>query len=189
MNYKDILGSLKDSEADLLRECAKEAPLNKFLEIGTFVGKSASVIAEVAKERSGILVCIDYFPENQHYWGEPKVIIKSTKDEFLKNMHACGLLDNIISYRGNSTEFLEKMNGKFGMIYIDGGHTVKSVLQDALHCWQHLPDGGFLIFHDYDNKNWPDVQIVVDVLMKRWGVEPHKISESKNMIALKKCLL
>jgi predicted O-methyltransferase YrrM len=52
MDYKDILGSLADSEAELLKECAEQAPLNRFLEIGTFLGKSASVLASVAKEQN-----------------------------------------------------------------------------------------------------------------------------------------
>jgi hypothetical protein len=160
--------------------------LNRFLEIGTFLGKSASVLASVAKEQNWTLICIDYFVDNMEYWWEPKIVIPDTRNTFLSNMDRCWLMNNIISLKWNSTNYLNNLNGKFWLIYIDGGHTIKSVLPDALLCWGHILKKGFLIFHDYENENWEDVRIVVDVLMAKWKVKPYKISASKNMIAIQK---
>lgn len=187
MKYQDIHGALREDEAELLRECAELSPNNRFLEIGTFVGKSASVIGEVAKKRNGILMCVDFFADNMVTMSEPKAVIKDSRKTFLANMESCGLLENIICVKGNTLDVLEKINGKFGFAFIDGGHTLKVVLNDAVYAWDSLVEGGFIVFHDYSNDTFPDVRLVITTLMEKWGVKPYKVTDFGNMIAIKKC--
>ena len=174
LHYKNILGGGTDQEMTLLDELAREAPLNRYLEIGSFIGHSASVIGQVAKDRNGTLICIDAFLENQKYWGAEGDVITSTFDSFWLNMNKAKLIDNIVTLSGYSCTYLPKMRGKFGLIYIDGGHTIASVLPDSISCWGKLKPGGILAWHDYGNEKWQDVKTVVDCLMSKWDLKPYK---------------
>jgi hypothetical protein len=41
---------------------------------------------------------------------------------------------------------------KFGCILIDGNHTFQAVRKDTMNFWNNLDDNGYMIFHDYGNK-------------------------------------
>jgi predicted O-methyltransferase YrrM len=46
----------------------------------------------------------------------------------------------------------------FDFAYIDGDHDAKAVLEDAIHCYRLVRDGGVIIFDDVGWKNphgWP----------------------------------
>jgi hypothetical protein len=179
LHYKNILGGLTDNEAVVLNDAAEAAPVKRFLEVGTFCGRSASVLAHHAET----LVCIDLFCKNQHFWGQD-IIIKDTHQTFWDNLGNIGLAKKAITLKGNSKDILPTLGGRFGLIYIDGGHTMADVLPTAIWAWEHLFDGGMLCFHDYENKSWPDVATVVDCLMSKWKVKP--MARSGMMLTIKK---
>ena len=41
---------------------------------------------------------------------------------------------------------------KFGCILVDGNHTFPAVRKDTMNFWNNLDDNGYMIFHDYGNK-------------------------------------
>lgn len=165
LHYKKFLGALTDAEAEMLFVLAESAPLKRIIEIGTFVGKSASVLAQACDT----LVCVDTFPKDMKYCGSD-IVVTDTLKTFLANMESIGLMHKIISFKGHTSNVLPNLNGKFGMIYIDGGHTISDVLPNSLWAWEHLPSGGVLAWHDYDT-SWQDIKIVVDTLCTKWGKE------------------
>ena len=169
-----VTGWLQKNGADLLYECAMTCPTSRILEMGSFVGKSACVLATAMKERNGVVICSDIFAKNMKYWGKPGVIFPDTLQSFWDNITGLKLQDYIITIKGNHIVLIDTVRGKFGMVYIDGGHTAKYIIPDALYAWEHTIEGGYVVFDDYGNVKWPDVKICVDVMLKKWEREIHK---------------
>jgi len=170
--FEKMLGWLQPSNADILFQYAMKSPINRVLELGSFCGKSTCVLATAMKEKKGLVVAIDYFIKNQKYWGSKEsIIIEDTFQSFWKNLGICGLTDYVIAFKSDHASILEKMSGKFGMVYIDGGHIVKHVVPNMLFAWEHIVEGGYIVFDDYNNQNWPDVKVCVDVFCKKFNLE------------------
>lgn len=161
-DYEKIPGWLQLDQAKCLHEFAMLAPIPNYVEIGTYAGRSASVIANVAKERNGYLMCFDFFMRNHKLWGTDDVIIPDGLVYFRDAMEKQGVLDRIITIRGNTENTLPMTKGVFGMVYVDGGHIEKYLSRDLEWVYQHTIPGGYIICHDYTNKDWPDVRICVD---------------------------
>jgi predicted O-methyltransferase YrrM len=56
--------------------------------------------------------------------------------------------------KGVSQKSLDKLNYegkiKFDFIYIDGDHTAKGTISDAIRAFSLLKEGGIMIFDDYE---------------------------------------
>lgn len=172
-----ITGWLTKEEGQLLYDCAMKTPLNRVLELGTFLGKSTACLATAMKERKGVVITIDLFKKGTEHWDIEKRVFNEPILSFWGNMGRLGLSGNIIALKGNHFNILPIMSGKFGLVFIDGGHTAANIIQNALYAFDNTIDGGFIIFHDCGNKNWEDVEICVDVLSKKWELKPdiHKM--------------
>src|SRR5512139_2114564 len=57
--------------------------------------------------------------------------------------------ENVFLYIGTTADV--KLEGKFGMILIDGDHSYEWVKKDILTLWPLLEVGGVMVFHDYDH--------------------------------------
>lgn len=55
---------------------------------------------------------------------------------------------------------------KLDAIFVDGDHTTPGIQGDIEAWWPHLKTGGYMAFHDYTRKDWPDVKPVVDAHIK-----------------------
>ena len=130
-DFEQIAGWLPKAQAQVLHDYALLSPIPNYLEIGTFAGRSASIIANVAKDRNGFVICVDFFMRNHKLWGTDR-IIPDVLIEFRENMDKLGLSDNVIAIKGNTDAILPMIDGKFGMIYVDGGHVEKYLNQFAI---------------------------------------------------------
>lgn len=173
-----------DEQARMLHNCAIDAPIANFLEVGTFVGRSASVIGQVAKLRNGFLICVDWFAKGQSYWNDRSVVYKDTLISFRENMEKLGLNDRIITLRGRSENVLPLVQGSFGMVYIDGGHFEKPLTGDLNWAWEHTVKNGFICLHDYGNKEYPDVKTVIDKFISEKGITIYL--QSGSLVVLRK---
>ena len=63
----------------------------------------------------------------------------------------------------------------FDFIYIDAGHDRESVMNDLVHWYPKVKDGGIVCGHDYGNMTVPDlgVNVSVDAFFKKLGKEVH----------------
>ena len=181
-DYINIRGWLKPEGAELLDECARKSPNANYFEIGTFLGRSASVLGNVAKERGGILTCVDCFHLNQPFNGDNS-ITENTLYTFRENMKQIGLSETVVSIKGNSENILPIVKGKFGMIYIDAGHTEKYTILESEWAYQNIAEGGYICFHDYENYKYPDIKMVVDrfLISKKLTIE----KRADSLIAIK----
>jgi predicted O-methyltransferase YrrM len=122
---RDIQGWFSDDEASVLFECASKAPLNRILELGSFVGKSAVVLSS-ALNKNGTLICVDFFSKNHVFkTNTENEIVADTLVSFWNNVTERGLENKILTLKGNYNNILPTLEGRFGMIFIDGGHLIQ----------------------------------------------------------------
>jgi ubiquinone/menaquinone biosynthesis C-methylase UbiE len=119
-----------------LAECYAGKPNLRFLEIGTFEGRTAVwFLDNVLTGKNCKLTCIDPDPtENMVHNFKPHK-------------------DRVSVYRFFSEQILPGMlaeDRRFDLIYIDGDHNAKGVLQDIVMSWRLLKDGGILLMDDYE---------------------------------------
>ena len=171
-----IAGTRHGKAIELLYRLAGETKLPRILELGSFVGKSAIIMATALKEKHGhgTVVCCDRFAKNIQYWGAGHPVYKDSYKSFWEYARQAKVEDYIITICGEIDRLQKMLCGKFGLIYIDAGHTVDQVLPNALFAWDNLIEDGVLLFDDYNNNpdyKWRDVKLCVDVLKDKWGKE------------------
>ena len=129
----------------------KDVPI-KYLEIGTYYGGGLiSVANSYGAHHDAELHCIDpwiTYNEYPEYKGE----IEDVFEAFKGNISRAGVDSKIKIHKGFSHEELPKLQNKyFDLIYIDGNHESKFVLEDAVLAFRKLVDGGWMIFDDYND--------------------------------------
>ena len=184
-----ISGGNHPEGVKLLYELAQESPTDRILELGSFVGKSAIVMASALKDagRKGTILCIDRFANNIKWWGPGHPSYPEALKSFWEHADYIGVSDYLVAIQSEITTAISRMQGKFGMIYIDGGHTLENVIPNALWAWENLVEGGILLFDDYDHAGthtWKDVKTCVDCLLVKWQRPIYK--QAALMAAIKK---
>lgn len=128
-------------------------PCRKYLEIGSFEGRSACWMLQHAMTPDGSVYCIDTWE------GSPEIVervsVKDSFELFKRNVNAIKKPDQEIKiYRRKSVDALANLlmmgnESSFDLIYIDGSHAGADVLTDACMAWPLLRKGGVMIFDDY----------------------------------------
>jgi len=126
----------------------KDKPNLRFLEIGSFQGKSTVWLLEnILTNDTSTITCIDTFEG----YDEQAIILKYDKknlfDIFSHNISKFKNKVNII--KDISQLALKQINEQYDFIYIDGDHKASSVLEDTLLSFPLLKKGGIMIFDDY----------------------------------------
>jgi predicted O-methyltransferase YrrM len=107
----------------------------RYLEIGTFQGGSALIVAAAmeAVGSKGRMICVDPEPKiDPEHWKRIQnraSLLRAYSPDILP--HAC-----------------EVAGGKFDFVLIDGDHTSTGVFRDAKGVLPFVIDGGYLLFHD-----------------------------------------
>lgn len=145
------------------------------LEIGSLEGRSAVWMLEnLLLDSESHLICIDLF-------GDPEV-----EDRFDRNIVRSGAATKIEKLKGVSWRHLRSLKPEsFDLVYVDGSHHGRDVLEDAILSYRLLRTGGFLVFDDYpwkkdnDHSVYPKEAIdaflhlyqeFVEVLQVHWQV-------------------
>ncbi len=115
----------------LLYYLAKKHKVKRCLDIGTAGGYSA-----MSMEKAGAIVdTIDIVDERKY-----------------KN-------DRIIFHKGDSTEIVPKLKHKYGLTFIDGDHSYKTVKQDIRNA-KNISD--IIVCHDYNDENFEGSSKAID---------------------------
>jgi predicted O-methyltransferase YrrM len=122
--------------AELLCVAKYAAGANIAVEIGTFMGASAGVIASVLCPR-GTLYCVDPY-EN----GDALLAI------CVRHLRRRHLLDRIVMIRARSNEIGDQIPGRVDFIFVDGDHSRKGIETDWNVVRAKLRPGGVACFHD-----------------------------------------
>ncbi len=160
MNYLDkVKGFLDDTEAKKLSSLiGKTSFLGPALEIGTYCGKSAMIFSEACNKNNSYIFTLDHHVGSEEhqvgeeYHDEQLFDIRLNKfnslPEFLKNIEKFPYSENIIPIVGDSVEVSKNWKIPLGLLFIDGGHSMKAAKNDFDYWGKHLVSGGILAIHD-----------------------------------------
>ena len=131
------------------------------LELGSMIGQSSFVLANVARS----LTCVDAWIDHCPYL-EPR----QAKEYKIENMEAvfdrnmAGL--NFRKRKAFSHEIGAMFwSQTFDAVLIDADHSREAVLADIQACRRLLRPGGLLLLHDYRSSAWPGVREAADILL------------------------
>ena len=129
-----------------LLSCFKNIPNVHFLEIGSFEGRSSCwFLDEILTGAGSTLTCVDTWQGSMENTLKQKQSIWNT---FQNNIQEYGERCKI--YKDTSRNILRNLQcASYDFIYIDGSHTTKDVLTDAVLSFELLKVGGVLTFDDY----------------------------------------
>jgi len=120
----------------------------RFLELGSFEGRSTVWTVENMMEDGGEIVCVDTWEGGE----EHSLNFGVVEDNFNNNVHVLEKKypkRKVTKEQNNTYEALKKVQGTFDFIYIDASHIAKDVLTDACLSWPLLKPGGVMVFDDY----------------------------------------
>ena len=121
-------------------------PAKRILEIGTFEGEGANVLARLFP---GAEVVTVELPEDDplfrtFYRRTTEAERRAFQEKQAKNLD----LPNIRLLKVNSFFLPERVEGAFDLIWVDGGHLYPEVAWDICNAWRLCAPGGYLLFDD-----------------------------------------
>jgi len=144
-DWQDIEGHFNFQQI-YSQEVAKAQDGDNFLEIGCFLGRSTSYLAQAIKA-SGKNITIHVIDTFEGTGYKPIIPFIET---FKNNMKACGVLDIIKIYEGTSDFYRETFEDEFfDFIYVDGDH--ENIELDILNYLPKVKKGKTFAGHDYQH--------------------------------------
>lgn len=135
------------------RKCMDALDLKeKFLEIGSFEGRSTCWLLQNGLSDNGTMVCVDTFKPPWYTEGD-------LLEKFTMNVREVKKKGQILStFAMESSKALCQLlqqKHNFDFVYIDGDHSPSGVLTDAVMAWDLLRQGGVMLFDDYEYPQEP----------------------------------
>ncbi|WP_371516761.1 class I SAM-dependent methyltransferase [Kitasatospora sp. NBC_01300] len=128
------------------------------LEIGTYCGRSAVLLAAAARETGTTALTVDHHrgsEEQQPGWEyhdptlvDPEVGLMDTLPRFRRTLHAAGLEEHVVALVGRSPRIAALWGRPLALVFIDGGHTDEHATGDYEGWAPHLAPDGLLVVHD-----------------------------------------
>lgn len=167
-----VEGWLSDDQARRLWDAAVRArPGGQIVEIGSFRGRSAVVLARAAAPGTAI-VAVD--PHQGSDRGPQEYAVdhalgNSDHAAFEANLEAAGVRDRIRHVRRLSHEALGDVGGPIDVLYIDGAHRFAPARDDIRRWGARVAEGGTLLIHDAFSSIGVTLAIAVELLASgRW---------------------
>jgi predicted O-methyltransferase YrrM len=127
----DIPGWMGREDCYVLTKYASKIKKGQILEIGTYAGRSAKVLA-LSSPTSNVITI------DSKKMGDMEDVI---------NKSIVSL--NITFIETDSNDFGKEWEIPIDLLFIDGGHTLKQVRNDIESFVHHVKKGGYVLFHDY----------------------------------------
>jgi len=143
-----IEGWLTDGQAArLAAAAARSRPDGAVVEIGSFRGKSAVVLATTA----GSLIAID--PHAGSDRGPQEIEADEVRgdadfDAFHANLAAAGVADRVRHVRKFSDDAHQDVTGPLSLLYVDGAHRFGPARADLRDWGRRVAPGGVMLVHD-----------------------------------------
>jgi len=122
-----------------------ELPCNcRILEIGSFEGKSTNFWLKTLIGSE--IICVDTWVGSDEH---QTLDMSAVEQRFNENTAWAG--NRLQKFRMTSSQFLfnNASSDLFDLIYIDGSHDARDVIQDAIMGFERLKHGGLMIFDDF----------------------------------------
>jgi predicted O-methyltransferase YrrM len=159
LNVAEDLQSWPSSQSPVFKELIDEIKPKNIIEVGSWKGVSALVMAEAGKPYGTHIHCVDtWLGSYEHFitnkdklprdaWGYPQLF-----HQFLANVKKSGYQDSITPYPMCSVDgarWLSAQKITAPLIYIDGAHDMETVYQDCRMYWSLLEKGGIMFGDDH----------------------------------------
>ncbi|MEV8248550.1 class I SAM-dependent methyltransferase [Streptomyces rochei] len=128
------------------------------LEVGTYCGRSAVLLADAARRAGVTALTVDHHrgsEEQQPGWEyhdpetvDPELGVMDTLPTFRRILNRAGLEEHVVALVGRSPQVAAVWNSPLGLVFIDGGHTDEHASADYEGWAPHVADGGLLLIHD-----------------------------------------
>jgi predicted O-methyltransferase YrrM len=142
------------------------------VEIGSFKGASAYLLAAGSARQNTAIHCIDTFmAENVE-----ESLGADTHAEFSRNVAL--FQERIVVHRGWSTQVAGEIAEHIDLLFVDGDHSYEGVSADLLHYLPKLATQGIVIMHD--SAHPPVAQAIREQLLPR---ETERLARLPNMYA------
>lgn len=126
---------------------------SRFLEVGSFEGRSTVWTIEHMMEDGGVLYAVDTWEGGEEHKGGAFDVAGSSAlfDQNVALARAKFPDRYVEKLKGKSRVVLSRLVGEkpFDFVYIDGSHIACDVLTDACLAWGLLRPGGVMVFDDY----------------------------------------
>jgi predicted O-methyltransferase YrrM len=148
---RDVEGWMSDDQAARLWRCAAAVPAGgRIVEIGSYHGRSAIVLASAAPH-AGEVVAID--PHAGSDRGPQEIAADAGRGDadhaaFRANLEAAGVADRVRHVRRLSGEALAEVDGPLSLLYVDGAHRFAPARDDIRHWGGRVAPGGTMLVHD-----------------------------------------
>jgi predicted O-methyltransferase YrrM len=126
------------------------------LEIGSHEGKSTVwFIENMLTHPNSTVTCVDPWIDNNQdnisvYSNDRSSSKSKNYENFLHNISQTNQENKVDIKVGLSSDILRTLDKKFDLIYIDGNHTSKFVLEDSVLSFHLLKVGGYMVWDDYE---------------------------------------
>lgn len=137
-----------DQESSIIWDLAERAikPGGFALEVGTWKGNSAYIIASVCARKGAQLICVDSFNGDMLYGGATRSFA-FLRDHALTHLEGLPVSFIIMDSTAAHRVFADHL---FDFAFIDGDHTEPVVSQDIKNYLPKVKKGGIYAGHDYD---------------------------------------
>jgi predicted O-methyltransferase YrrM len=158
IDIETVKGFLDPREGVALAEAAASVVhLGAAVEIGSYCGKSTVYLGSALKQAGGVLLAIDHHrgsEENQpgEEYHDPDLADgqggMSSLTLFRDTLRRAGLEDVVVPVVAPSALAARALQGGFGFVFIDGGHSMPAALADYRNWAGRIVTGGILAIHD-----------------------------------------
>lgn len=148
---RGVEGWLTDAQAERLYRCAAALePASLVVEIGSYRGRSAIVLARAVSERSEV-VAIDPHAGNDR--GPREIAGRASEGErdnraFHEHLARAGVADRVRHVRSPSRDAHGAVEGRLDLLYVDGAHRYGPAREDIERWGARVRAGGHLLVHD-----------------------------------------
>jgi predicted O-methyltransferase YrrM len=133
------------------------------LEIGSYCGRSTLLLAEAARRAGTVVVTVDHHRGSEEQqpgeeFHDPELadpadaVRLDTLPAFRRTLADAGLEEHVVAVVGRSPQAAAALGGggggRFGLVFIDGGHTDAHATADYESWAPQLAEGGLLAIHD-----------------------------------------
>jgi hypothetical protein len=148
---RHVEGWLTDGQGRALWDAARAVPPGSTLvEIGSFRGRSAIVLASAMPDRCE-LVCVDPYLGSdrgpQELDADPG---RGAADlaAFRANVVRAGVAEQVRQVRARSADALGEVPGEIALLWVDGAHRFGPARDDMVRWGAKVADGGAMLVHD-----------------------------------------
>lgn len=129
------------------------------LEIGSYCGRSTLLLADAARRAGTVAVTVDHHRGSEEQqpgeaYHDPSLLDAADPERldtlplFRRTVAEAGLEPYVIAVVGRSGAAAAALGGRFGLVFIDGGHTDAHATADYEGWVPKLAEGGLLAIHD-----------------------------------------